>query len=90
MPEPPAMTHIDIEQHAEPESEEIPAHHYFAPVGGDHAALARTLGDEPSLGSVTLTRAEREHAEASGVSDVEYAEQKLKMMKAKKAGLIKD
>jgi len=37
-----------------------------------------------------LSKAEREHAEAAGVSVEEYAKQKLKMMKLKKAKVIKD
>jgi hypothetical protein len=37
-----------------------------------------------------LAETEREHAEASNVSVEEYAKQKLKMMKAKRAGIIKD
>jgi hypothetical protein len=46
---------------------------------------------EPGDGShVTLTKAERERAEAAGVSVEEYGRQKLRMMKMKKAKIIRD
>jgi len=39
---------------------------------------------------VTLSAQEREMAALSGVSEVEYAKNKLKLMQMKKAGLIRD
>ena len=39
---------------------------------------------------VTLSKAEREHAEAAGVSVEEYGRQKLKMLRMKKAKILKD
>jgi len=63
--------------------------HVSAPVS---RASEHFSGDyEPGEGSrVTLSKAEREHAEAAGVSVEEYAKQKLRMMKMKKAKLIRD
>jgi hypothetical protein len=93
MPPMPPMTHIDLEKvespAGEPESEHMDAHHVSAPVshGTEHFS-----GDyEPGEGSrVTLSKAEREHAEAAGVSVEEYGRQKLKMLKLKKAKVIRD
>jgi hypothetical protein len=54
--------------------------------------VRRRDGDyEPGKGSrVTLSKAEREHAEAAGVSVEEYGRQKLKMLRMKKAKILKD
>jgi len=63
--------------------------HYAAPVSRGSERYA--MGDyEPSANSVRLSKAEVEHAEASGISTEEYAKQKLRMMKMKKAKLIRD
>ena len=46
---------------------------------------------EPELhGRITLSPAEREAAKASGVDEATYAREKLKMLKVKKSGVIKD
>ena len=47
--------------------------HYYI-VGGEH---------QPSASSVRLSKAEREHAAAAGVSDEIYAREKLRMMRLK-------
>jgi hypothetical protein len=92
MPPPMNNAHVQLEHHPEPDEpeEEHPmAAHYSAPVShGDSGSTAI----EPELGpsQVRLSKAEREHAEAAGVSVDEYAKQKLRMQKAKKANLIKD
>ena len=54
-----------------------------APVsrGGDHYVVGGE--HEPSASSVRLSKAEREHAAAAGVSDKIYAREKLRMMKPK-------
>jgi len=90
---PPAHMHVDVEKtespEDEPESEQMAVHHVSAPVsrGAEHYS-----GDyEPGSDSrVHLSKAEREHAEAAGVSVEEYGRQKLRMMKMKKAKLIRD
>jgi hypothetical protein len=91
MPPPmPAHTHVDVEQSdhdSEPESAHMDAH-YSAPVS--RASEAYSADYEPTDGRVTLSKAEREHAEAAGVSVEEYGRQKLRMMKMKKAKLIRD
>jgi hypothetical protein len=89
----PAHTHVDIEKtespEGEPEQESVSMHHVSPPVsrGAEHYS-----GDyEPGSDSrVTLSKAEREHAEAAGVSVEEYGRQKLRMMKMKKAKIIRD
>jgi hypothetical protein len=90
----PAHTHIDVEKteyDGEPESASVSVHHVSAPVSRDSGHYAASGEYEPGEGSrVTLSKAEREHAEAAGVSVEEYAKQKLRMMKLKKAKVIKD
>jgi hypothetical protein len=73
----------------EPESAHMDAHFVSAPVSRDSGHYAASGEYEPGS-RVTLSKAEREHAEAAGVSVEEYARQKLKMMKLKKAKVIKD
>ena len=84
--------HVDIEKSdhdSEPEAEPMPSHHVSAPVS--RASEAYSGDYEPGDGSrVTLSKAEREHAEAAGVSVEEYGRQKLKMLRLKKAKVIKD
>jgi hypothetical protein len=90
-PEPQHATHIDLEKVENPEGEPEEPHmtHYAAPVSRGSERYA--MGDyEPSANSVRLSKAEVEHAEASGISTEEYAKQKLRMMKMKKAKLIRD
>ena len=90
---PPVAQHINVEKtespEGEPEEEHMAMHHVSAPVsrGAEHFS-----GEyEPGEGSrVTLSKAEREHAEAAGVSVEEYGRQKLKMLRMKKSKLIKD
>jgi hypothetical protein len=87
---PPVATHIEAESHdSEPEVEPMPSHSVSAPVS--RASEAYSADYEPTDGSrITLSKAEREHAEAAGVSVEEYGRQKLRMMKMKKAKLIRD
>jgi hypothetical protein len=92
MPAPP-VTHVDVEKvespEGEPEQESVAVHHMSAPVSRGSETYSADY--EPGQGSrVTLSKAEREHAEAAGVSVEEYAKQKLKMLKLKKAKVIKD
>jgi hypothetical protein len=93
-PMPPPVTHVDVSKTenadtGEPEEESVAMHHVSAPVsrGAEHYS-----GDyEPGSDSrITLSKAEREHAEAAGVSVEEYGRQKLKMLRLKKAKVIKD
>ena len=56
--------------------------------GGDHYVVGGE--HEPSASSVRLSKAEREHAAAAGVSDEIYARKKLRMMKLKKSKIIRD
>jgi hypothetical protein len=85
MPEPEHAVHVDVS-----EPEEPPMSHYAAPVsrGSEHYAMSGE--HEPSAGRITLSKAEREHAAAAGVSEEIYAQNKLKMLKMKKANVIKD
>jgi hypothetical protein len=60
---------------------------FSAPVSrGD----GHSVEPEPTMSSIRLSKAEREHAAAAGVSDEIYAANKLKMMKLKKAKVIRD
>jgi hypothetical protein len=77
-------------QHAPPPPQaeaEQPAHTVAAPPSRGYVP-----GFEPedSANTIRLSPAEREHARASNISEELYAKNKLKMQKAKKAGLIKD
>jgi hypothetical protein len=93
-PMPPPVAHVDISKTenadtGEPEAESVSMHHVSAPVSRGSEAYSADY--EPGEGSrVTLSKAEREHAEAAGVSVEEYGRQKLRMMKMKKAKLIRD
>jgi hypothetical protein len=91
-PMPPPVAHVDIEKaespEGEPEQESVEVHHVSAPVSrGDHGTAVEP---ELSPSQVRLSKAEREHAAAAGVSDEVYAREKLRMMKRKKAKVIKD
>jgi hypothetical protein len=90
---PPVTHHIDLEKvespEGEPEAESVSVHHVSAPVSRGSETYSANY--EPGSDSrVTLSKAEREHAEAAGVSVEEYGRQKLRMMKMKKAKLIRD
>ena len=93
-PVPQHAAHVDIStehtESGEPEEPHTMPEHVSAPVsrsGGERYAM----GDyEPSANSIRLSKAEREHAAAAGVSEEIYAQNKLKMMKLKKAKVIKD
>jgi hypothetical protein len=92
MPAPP-IRHVDVSKTenadtGEPEAESVAMHHVSAPVS--RGSERGSVEPEPTASSITLTPAQRDHAHAAGVSDVEYAKQLLKMQKAKRAGLIKD
>jgi hypothetical protein len=41
-------------------------------------------------GRVTLSQEERSIAAATGISEIEYAKNKLKLLQMKKAGIIRD
>jgi hypothetical protein len=86
-PEPEPVQHAPPEPPPEPVPTDQPAHMVAAPPS--HGFVA---GFEPqdSPNTIRLSAAEREHAKASGVSEEIYAKNKLKMMRAKKSGLIKD
>jgi hypothetical protein len=88
-PAPPPVAHVDIEQSdhgAEPE-EPIPSHHVSAPVS--HGDSGHSVEPEPTQSSIRLTAEQRDIAQRSGISDVEYAKQLLRMQKMQKSGLIK-
>ncbi len=91
-PAEPTLAHVDIatEDHGG-QPEDHMAHMVSAPVsrGTDHFAGA--LGDaDLSANRITLSAGERESARAAGISDQVYAANKLKMLKMKKAGLLKE
>jgi hypothetical protein len=87
---PPPMTHIDLEKVESPEGEPETTHMsaiYGAPVSrGDHG---HAIEPEPTMGTIKLSPQEREIARMSGGEEL-YARNKLKMMKLKKASVIKD
>jgi hypothetical protein len=92
MPEPQA--HVDVEHvehdHEPPQEDHIMPEHVSAPVSRSGGERYATGDYEPTIGTVRLSKAEREHAAAAGVSDEVYAANKLKMMKLKKAKVIRD
>jgi hypothetical protein len=91
-PMPPPVAHVDLEKVEGPEGveeEHIAVHHVSAPVSRG-SERSYSVDPEPSASSIRLTKAEREHAEAAGVSEVEYAKQLLKMNALKKAKVIRD
>src|SRR5262249_48691462 len=77
MPQPPPapMAHIDLEtEHGdsgEGDEHAIAAHFVAAPVSRGEHGYSMSGEHEPSAGRITLTRAQREHAEAAGVSEEE-------------------
>lgn len=85
------MAHIDIETTEGPDEERmIAAHHVAAPVSRGEHSYSMSGDYEPSGASrITLTKAQREHAAAAGVDEVEYGKQLLRMNQMKKSGLIK-
>jgi hypothetical protein len=93
MPPMPPVAHVDISKTesadtGEPEAESVAAHFVSAPVArGDHGTA---IEPELSPSQIRLSKAEREHAAASGVSDEVYAANKLKMMRLKAAKVIRD
>jgi hypothetical protein len=90
MPQP-AHMHVDVEQSEHDHEPEGASVAVSAPVSRGEASHAMSGEYEPGDGSrVTLSKAEREHAEAAGVSVEEYGRQKLKMLRLKKAKVIKD
>ena len=94
MPPPmPAPTHVDVEKVESPEheQEEHMAAHVGVSAPVSRASEAYSADYEPNEGSrVVLSKSEREHAAAAGVSDEVYAREKMRMMKMKKARVIKD
>jgi hypothetical protein len=93
-PMPPTTHHIDLEKvetpAGEPEEETVSVHHVSAPVSHDSGNYTASGEYEPGANSVRLSKAEIEHAQAAGVSVEEYGRQKLRMMKLKKAKVIRD
>jgi len=93
-PMPPTTHHIDLEKvetpAGEPEEETVSVHHVSAPVSHDSGNYTASGEYEPGANSVRLSKAEVEHAQAAGVSVEEYGRQKLRMMKLKKAKVIRD
>jgi hypothetical protein len=92
MPEPmqPPMTHIDVERTESHDSEpELPMpQNVSAPPsrGSEHYAMS----DEPSLDRVRLTPEERDIAARTGISELKYAEGKMKLAKMKQSKLISE
>jgi hypothetical protein len=83
-------THIDLEKvessEGEPEGTHMSAM-FSAPVSrGEHATAVEP---EPTMGTIKLSAEQRDMAHRSGISEVEYAKQLLRMQKMQKSGLIK-
>jgi hypothetical protein len=92
-PRPQPMTHVDVEKvenaEGEPEEAHIRAEHVAAPVSrGDYARSIEPEQSSPS--QVRLSAEERDIAARSGISETQYAANKLKMLRMKKSGLVKD
>ena len=92
MPDMPPMAHADLEQtehdHEPEEGGHMAPHNISAPPSrsGEHY-----VGDyEPRPESVRLSPEEREIAQRTGISEVQYAAGKLKLQKMKKSKLISD
>jgi hypothetical protein len=77
------------QQHAEPEPDEVDRVVYAAPVtrGVMSAGTGAEVGPDTKI---TLTAEQRQVAAASGVSDLEYAKQLLRMNHLKARGLLQD
>jgi hypothetical protein len=89
-PEPQPMTHVDlehVEHDHEPDEAHIAAAHVSAPVSRDPSQYA--VEHQPSERSIRLTAEQRDMAARSGITEVEYAKQLLKMQKMQKSGLLK-
>lgn len=85
MPAPPHVARVDIEEH---DDEQI-GHRVSAPPSRDYAHAA--VDPDTIPGRITLTPAEREIANLpGGPGEAEYAKQKLRLMKQKKAGFHND
>jgi hypothetical protein len=92
MPSMPAPTHIDVEKvespEGEPEAESVAVHHMSAPVSRE---AGHAIDPELSPSQIRLTPAQREIANLpGGPGEVEYAKQLVKMMRLKKAKVIRD
>jgi hypothetical protein len=86
-PEPAHAAHVDIETEHEPDEEPPMPQHFSAPVSrGEHG---HAIEPEPTMGTIRLSPEQRDIAARSGISDVEYAKQLLRMQKMKTSGLIK-
>jgi hypothetical protein len=69
----------------EPPAEQTQSAIFSAPVSRQ---VGSGGGYQPSLSSVRLTQEQQQIARASGISDTEYARQKLRMLQAQQAGII--
>jgi len=91
MPDMPPMVHTDLQQPEhdhQPQEAQMAPHNISAPPSrsGEHY-----VGDyEPRPESVRLSPEEREIAQRTGISEVKYAEGKLKLQKMKRSKLISD
>jgi hypothetical protein len=83
---------IDLEKTEGPEGE-ADEDHRMASFFAAPPSRSGSYATEPELtpsGSVRLSKAEIEHAQAAGVSVEEYGRQKLRMLQMKKSKLIRD
>ena len=91
IPQPaPPPTHVDLEKVESPEGEPESTHMsamFSAPVSRGEAGHA--VEPEPTQSSIRLTAEQRDIAQRSGISEVEYAKQLLRMQRMQKSGLIK-
>ena len=81
---PPPVAHVDQTEAPDDGETEVSmaAHHISAPVsrGAEHYAAMSDDYEPGSNSRVTLSKAEREHAHAAGVSDEVYAREKLRFV----------
>ena len=84
---PPMQHHIELEAEHDDEPEPSMAHHYAAPVSRGESSHS-IEPPELSPSQVRLSAEEREAAHAAKIDEAEYAKQKLKMLKMKRAKLI--
>jgi hypothetical protein len=86
-PRPQPTVHVDLESH-DHELEMPMAQNVSAPVSrGDHG---HSVEPEPTQSSIRLSAEQRDIAARSGISEVEYAKQLLRMQKMKRSGVLKD
>jgi len=66
--------------------EPVPQHVAHVDIESEHSDSGEP---EPTMGSIKLSAEQRDIAHRSGISEIEYAKQLLRMQKMQKSGLMK-